>query len=64
MKSSFLAQKAIMDKAGYGHGRKPFEPYSIPTGEERGREVGVQSVKEALAFDSGAKLEERMLSAW
>jgi hypothetical protein len=31
MKSSFIAQKAIMDKAGYGHGRKPFEPYSIPT---------------------------------
>jgi hypothetical protein len=64
MKSSFIAQKAIMDKAGYGHGRKPFEPYSIPTGEERGREVGVQSVTEALAFDSRAKLEERMLSAW
>lgn len=41
-----------------------FEPYSIPTGEERGREVGVQSVTEALAFDSWAKLEERMLSAW
>jgi hypothetical protein len=62
MKSSLIAQK-MMDKAGYGHGRK-FEPYSIPTGEERGREVGVQSVTEALAFDSRAKLEERMLSAW
>lgn len=44
-----------MDKAGYGHGRKPFEPYS--NREERGREVGVQSVTEA--FDSRAKLEER-----
>lgn len=57
MKSSLIAQtlwiKQAMAKKAF------FEPYSIPTGEERGREVGVQSVTEANAFDSWAKLEAR-----